>query len=315
MFTTLNRLFPLWAIGAAVIAALMPALFNSAAGAIQPLLALIMFTMGLTLSRADFVGVLRSPRAIVIGVVLQYALMPAAAFLISMLLGLSPALTIGMVLVGATSGGTASNVMTWLAGGNVALSVSMTLVSTLLSIFMTPLLVWLWMGASIDVPVAGLLWSIAKLVILPIVAGCVVHHWLSESIRRVEPALATVAMAAIVIIIAIVVSLNADRLSSLGPLVALAVMLHNVSGLALGYGLARLLRLDRRDSRTVAIEVGMQNSGLAASLATQFFSPTAALPGALFSVWHNISGSLLAGYWKRRALSASSSREYEEVTS
>ncbi|RKR06929.1 BASS family bile acid:Na+ symporter [Kushneria sinocarnis] len=315
MFTTLNRLFPLWAIGAAAIAAFMPGLFQPGAVAIQPLLALIMFTMGLTLSRADFAGVLRSPRAIVIGVVLQYALMPAAAFVIASVLGLSPALTIGMVLVGATSGGTASNVMAWLAGGNVALSVSMTLVSTLLSIFLTPLLVWLWMGASIDVPVLGLLWSIAKLVVLPIVAGCLVHHWLAATIRRIEPALATVAMVAIVLIIAIVVSLNADRLTSLGPMVALAVVLHNVSGLAMGYGLARALRLDRRDSRTVAIEVGMQNSGLAASLAAQFFSPVAALPGALFSVWHNISGSLLAGYWKRRELPPAEPRQPREVSS
>ncbi|MCM2129873.1 bile acid:sodium symporter family protein [Larsenimonas rhizosphaerae] len=302
MFEALNRLFPVWAILLAVIAAFFPALFVSAKPAIQPLLALIMFVMGLTLSKDDFARVLKSPLPIGIGLCLQFTLMPLAAWGISHVLGLSPALTIGMVLVGATSGGTASNVMTWLAGGNVALSVSMTMVSTLLSIGMTPLLVWAYMGESIAVPVVSMLLSIGKLVILPIVAGLVVHHIAARHIRRAEPALATIAMIAIVAIIAIVVALNAGRLLSLGPLVALAVVLHNLTGLLGGYGAARLMKQDERTCRTIAIEVGMQNSGLAVALASQFFSAGAALPGALFSVWHNISGSLLAGYWKRRAV-------------
>ncbi|MFC0267265.1 bile acid:sodium symporter family protein [Kushneria aurantia] len=301
MFETINRLFPLWAIAAAVLAALMPEAFSALSHLIQPLLALIMFTMGLTLSRHDFAAVARSPKAVLIGLVLQFALMPAAAFVISHLLGLSSALTVGMMLVGATAGGTASNVMTWLAGGNVALSVSMTLVSTLLSVAMTPLLVWAWLGTSIEIPVVGMLWSIARLVIAPIALGSLCHHCFAGTIRRIEPALASVAMAAIVVIIAIVVALNADRLTSLGPLVALAVMLHNACGLAGGFWVARLFGLDERDSRAVSIEVGMQNSGLAVSLATTFFPAAAALPGALFSVWHNISGSLLAAWWKRRA--------------
>ncbi|MCM2972106.1 bile acid:sodium symporter family protein [Larsenimonas suaedae] len=301
MFTRFNRLFPVWAIGIAVIAAFAPNVFAEGKPAIQPLLALIMFVMGLTLSKADFVRVFKAPWPIAIGIVLQYTLMPLAAFLISTLLGLSPMLTIGMVLVGATSGGTASNVMTWLAGGNVALSVSMTMVSTLLSIVMTPLLVWAYMGESIAVPVSGMLWSIGKLVVVPIIAGVVMHHVLARHIQRIEPMLASIAMLAIVSIIAIVVALNAGRLASLGPLVALAVVLHNLTGLAGGYGIARLFRLDERTARTLAIEVGMQNSGLAVALASQFFSAAAALPGALFSVWHNISGSLLAGFWKRRS--------------
>lgn len=309
MFESFNRLFPVWAIVFALLAAFVPAPFVELKGVIQPLLALIMFVMGLTLSWSDFAAVLRAPKAIAIGVVLQYALMPLAALLVSKLLGLSPELTIGMVLVGATSGGTASNVITWLAGGNVALSVSMTMVSTLLSVFMTPFLVWAYMGTSIDVPVAGMLLSIAQLVIAPIVLGSLVHHFASRALARVEPALASIAMVAIVLIIATVVALNAGRLASLGPVVALAVIAHNAIGLAGGYGLARVFGMDQRDSRTIAIEVGMQNSGLAVSLASQFFTPGAALPGALFSVWHNISGSLLAGYWKRRALPVAASAE------
>ncbi|WP_438764415.1 bile acid:sodium symporter family protein [Kushneria sp. TE3] len=304
MFEQINRFFPLWALGAALLAALFPDSLVSLKDWVPPLLALIMFTMGLTLSRHDFARVARAPRAVMIGIALQYLLMPAAAFGISRLLGLSPELAVGMMLVGATSGGTASNVMTWLAGGNVALSISMTLISTLLSIVMTPLLVWIWMGASIDVPVGGMLLSIAKLVIVPIALGSLVNHFLAGTIRRIEPALATVAMAAIVMIIAIVVALNAGRLASLGPVIALAVVLHNACGLIGGFWLSRLAGLNARDCRAVAIEVGMQNSGLAVSLATNFFPAAAALPGALFSVWHNISGSILAGYWKRRPTAA-----------
>ncbi|GHB10840.1 bile acid:sodium symporter family protein [Modicisalibacter luteus] len=299
-FERLNRLFPVWAILFAILAAWQPGWFTSLAGQIKLLLAIIMFAMGLTLSRHDFLGVVRAPLPVAVGVVLQFTVMPVAALAVSWVLGLDAALTTGMVLVGATAGGTASNVMTWLAGGHVALSVSMTLVSTLISVVATPLLAWLLVGQSVDVPVAGMFMSIAQLVIAPIALGVIIHHFLGQQIRRVEPLLATIAMAAIVLIIAIVVGLNAGRLATLGPLVTVAVILHNAIGLAGGYGVGRLLGFDQRVARTIAIEVGMQNSGLAVALANQFFSATAALPGALFSVWHNVSGSLLAGYWKRR---------------
>ncbi|GAA5171535.1 MULTISPECIES: bile acid:sodium symporter family protein [Halomonadaceae] len=300
IFERINRLFPVWAVLLAVVAALLPELFSGLAGYIKTLLVIIMFAMGLTLSRDDFARVVKSPKPIAVGVVLQFLIMPMAALLVSLMLGLSPELTTGMVLVGATAGGTSSNVMTWLAGGHVALSVSMTMVSTLISVFATPLLTLLLVGQSVDVPVAGMLMSIAQLVVAPIVLGVVIHHLLGSHIQRVEPALATLAMAAIVLIIAIVVALNAGRLATLGPIVALAVVLHNAIGLGGGYALARALRFDKRTARTIAFEVGLQNSGLAVTLANQFFTATAALPGALFSVWHNVSGSLLAGYWKRR---------------
>lgn len=299
-FERFNRLFPVWAVLLAVVAAFQPQLFTGLAGSIKTLLVVIMFAMGLTLSKADFARVVKSPAPIAVGVVLQFLIMPLAALAISRLLGLSDALTIGMVLVGATAGGTSSNVMTWLAGGRVALSVSMTMVSTLLSVVATPLLTLLLVGESVDVPVAGMLTSIAQLVVAPILIGVIVNHWLGERIARIEPALASLAMLAIVVIIAIVVALNAGRLATLGPVVALAVIAHNAIGLAGGYGLARALRFDERTARTIAFEVGLQNSGLAVALANQFFSATAALPGALFSVWHNVSGSLLAGAWKRR---------------
>ncbi|MHB0776229.1 bile acid:sodium symporter family protein [Halomonas sp. WWR20] len=300
MFERLNRLFPLWAILLAAIAAWQPDVFTGLAGLIQPLLALIMFAMGLTLAKEDFMRVARQPLPVAVGLVLQFSIMPLAALAVSWALDLDAALTAGMVLVGATAGGTASNVITWLAGGNVALSVSMTMVSTLVSVVATPLLSWLLVGQSVEVPVAGMLLSIAKLVIAPIALGVIIHQFLGRHIQRAESGLATLAMAAIVVIIAIVVALNAGRLATLGPLVALAVIAHNALGLAGGYWVGRLCGFDIRTSRTLAIEVGMQNSGLAVALASQFFTATAALPGALFSVWHNVSGSLLAGYWKRR---------------
>ncbi|WP_280564225.1 bile acid:sodium symporter family protein [Chromohalobacter sp. 48-RD10] len=306
IFERINRLFPVWAILLAVIAALVPEFFTGLAGYIKTLLVIIMFAMGLTLTKDDFVRVVKSPKPIAVGVVLQFLVMPLAALLVSKLLGLSTELTIGMVLVGATAGGTSSNVMTWLAGGHVALSVSMTMVSTLISVIATPLITLLLLGQSIDVPVLGMLMSIAQLVVAPIVLGVVIHHLLGSHIQRVEPALATLAMAAIVLIIAIVVALNAGRLSTLGPIVALAVIAHNAIGLAAGYGIARALRFDTPTSRTIAFEVGLQNSGLAVTLANQFFSAGAALPGALFSVWHNVSGSLLAGYWKRQSAATTS---------
>ncbi|PAU75103.1 bile acid:sodium symporter family protein [Halomonas salipaludis] len=308
-FERLNRLFPVWAILFAALAIIMPPLFTGHAGKIQVLLATIMFAMGLTLSKQDFLAVIKAPLPVGIGVLLQFVVMPLAALGVSLVLGLSPELTTGMVLVGATAGGTASNVMTWLAGGRVALSVSMTLVSTLASVVVTPLIAWLLVGQMVEVPVWGMLSSIAQLVVAPVAVGVVVHHFVGRHVERVEPALATLAMFAIVMIIAIVVALNAGRLASLGPVVAVAVIAHNAIGLAGGFFVSRLCGLDQRTARTVSIEVGMQNSGLAVALANQFFSAGAALPGALFSVWHNVSGSLLAGYWKRWPVAASSASE------
>ncbi|WP_110666471.1 bile acid:sodium symporter family protein [Salinicola halophilus] len=302
MFERINRLFPVWAVLLAAIAAFQPQLFVGLKGDIQTLLIVIMFAMGLTLTRDDFARVIKAPKPIAVGVILQFLLMPLAALLVSRVLDLGPELTTGMVLVGATAGGTSSNVMAWLAGGHVALSVTMTMVSTLISVAATPFLTWLIVGQTIDVPVLGMLLSIAKLVIAPIALGVIVHHLLGRHIRRIEPALATLAMAAIVVIIAIVVALNAGNLATLGPIVALAVIAHNGIGLAGGYWASRALGFDVRTARTIAFEVGLQNSGLAVTLANQFFTAGAALPGALFSVWHNVSGSLLAGYWKRRGV-------------
>jgi BASS family bile acid:Na+ symporter len=300
LLQTFNRLFPLWAILLGALGFYFPAMFTPLSSAIAWLLALVMFAMGLTLSTADFYRVAREPKPILLGLTLQFTLMPLAALAVSRLLGLSVELTTGMVLVGTVAGGTASNVITWLAGGRVALSVSMTLTATLASVVLTPLLTWLLLRNTVEINTLGMLWGIAKIVVAPVLMGVLLHHFFAAGIKRLEPALASIAVILISVIIAIVVALNAGRLASIGALVLVAVVLHNSIGLTAGYWLARLLKFDEATCRTIAIEVGMQNSGLAVALAQQFFSASAALPGALFSVWHNVSGSLLASWWRRK---------------
>lgn len=305
MLERINKLFPLWVVLISIAAFVSPGIFTGLKDSITTLLIVIMFTMGLTLHKDDFTRVLKSPKPIAVGAVLQFTIMPLTAYLVSKLFGLSVEATTGLVLVGATAGGTASNVMTWLAGGHVALSVSMTMCSTLISVLATPILTWLIIGKTIDVPVLDMLLSIIQLVIAPVFVGVMIHHVMGRKVAKIEFILPTVAMIAIMLIIAIVVALNAERLPSVGPVLILAVAIHNSIGFSAGYFLARALGFDLRTSRTISIEVGMQNSGLAVALANQFFSSGAALVGAIFSVWQNVAGSLLAGYWKRKGISPS----------
>lgn len=294
----INRYFPLLAIIVSVLAWTDPAPLLGLKDAIIPLLTIIMFCMGLTLRWADFERVWRKPQPIALGVLLQFTLMPLIAWLLVQTMGLPPEIAIGMIIVGACSGGTASNVMTYLAGGDVALSVSMTLMSTLWGIILTPWLVAFYSSAQIAVDTHGMLFSIAQIVLLPVVAGLLCNRFLPQVGQSVNSLLPDISSALILVIIATVVALNADEISTLGALTVVAVILHNVLGLGLAYAIARWNGHTEVQARTIAIEVGMQNSGLAVALALKFYGPVAALPGALFSVWHNISGSLLASWWK-----------------
>lgn len=294
-----SLLFPFVAVALSGIALAFPAVFLPYKWAIVPLLALIMFGMGMTLTPADFLRVLRSYPVVGLGVLLQYTIMPLAAFLVATLMQLPTELTVGLIIVGSCAGGTASNVICYLAKADVALSISLTMVSTLLGVIATPLLTWLYVGERVDVPVAGMLLSIGKIVIIPVLAGVVINHLFGATISRVERIFPMISMLAIVFIIAIIVALNRDNMSQIGILVCIAVILHNMVGLTAGYWLGRLFRQPTAICRTLAIEVGMQNSGLGVALAMQYFSTAAALPGAIFSIWHNISGSLLAAHWNR----------------
>ena len=281
----------------AIAALVLPGVFSQVKPTvINPLLGVIMFGMGLTLRADDFRIVFSRPKDVVIGCLAQFTVMPLLAWTLARLFALDEALTVGVVLVGCCPGGTASNVITYLAKGDLALSVGMTGVSTVLAPVLTPLLVLLLAGKTVDVDVAGMLLSILWVVILPIVAGLVVKRlWPRQTTAATAylPALSTLAICAIVLI---VIAANAAKLMSSGLIVILVVMLHNVGGLAVGYAIGTVLGLPAAKRKAVSIEVGMQNSGLASSLATLHFAayPMATIPGAVFSVWHNISGAIVA---------------------
>ncbi|MGB5834225.1 MAG: bile acid:sodium symporter family protein, partial [Thiohalocapsa sp.] len=296
----ITTLFPLWALLFSGLAVWRPDWFLGAKPAIVPLLGLVMFGMGMTLTWRSFAEVLRKPRRIGLGIGLQYLVMPLAAWIIGLALGLPPELMAGLVLVGACPGGTASNVVCFLARGDLALSITLTTASTLFAIVATPWLTWLYVGQQVPVPVMQMLVSIFKIVLLPVGLGVVVNTIAGRRLAPIQHLFPLLSVASIVFIIAIVVALNRGNLAQTGALVVLAVALHNGVGLAAGYWIGLFTTHDRRTARTLAIEVGMQNSGLAVALAIKYFAAAGALPGALFSIWHNLSGSLLAAYWSRR---------------
>ena len=296
----LTRLFPLWTVLVALLAAVSPGGFRPVGPYVAPLLGLVMFAMGMSLRFDDFRRVVVRPAPVLAGLGLHYLIMPLAAFLIAHALGMPPDLTTGMILVGSVASGTASTVMVYLSGGDVALSVTITAASTLVGVVATPLLTRLYVSADIAVDTAGLLLSIVEIVALPVALGLLVNRFAHRAVRAAEKLLPLVSMAAIVLIIGAVVASAQASLASIGPIVVVGVMLHNGLGLLSGYWGGRLLGFDERICRTLALEVGMQNSGLAATLGKLYFSPLAALPEAIFSVWHNLSGSLLAGWWAGR---------------
>jgi len=282
---------------AAVVALIVPSAFSGIKPTvINPLLGVIMFGMGMALRLEDFRIVFSRPKDIIIGCIAQFTVMPLLALVLSRLFALDDALLIGVVLVGCCPGGTASNVITYLAKGDLALSVGMTATSTLLAPVMTPLLVWLLVGKAVDVDVAGMLLSILWVVILPIIAGLTVKWLFPQFTERVKEYLPAVSSLAIAFIVLIIISANASKLLLGGMVIIVVVMLHNLCGLGMGWLIGRLLHLPDAKRRAISIEVGMQNSGLASSLATIHFAayPMASIPGAVFSVWHNISGSIVA---------------------
>ena len=269
---------------------------------INPLLGVIMFCMGMTLKENDFRIVFRRPKDVLIGCLAQFTVMPLLAFALTKIFSLDAALAIGVILVGCCPGGTASNVITYLAKGDLALSVGMTATSTLLAPVLTPLLVWLFAGETVDVNVLGMLLSILWVVILPIVLGLLVKRLWPRVTERATAYLPALSSLAICLIVLIVIAANAHKLLSGGLIIVLVVILHNVCGLGIGYLIGWLLKLSPAKRRAISVEVGMQNSGLASSLATLHFAayPMATIPGAVFSVWHNISGAIVARLYSSR---------------
>ena len=260
-----------------------------------------MFGMGLTLNLQDFKIVFSRPKDILIGCLAQFTIMPLLAWSLARIFSLDEALALGVVLVGCCPGGTASNVITYLAKGDLALSVGMTGVSTLLAPFLTPLLTWALAGKSINVDVASMFLSILWVVILPIIMGLIVKGLWPKFTEKATDYLPAFSSIAIALIVAIIIGANADKLIAGGFIIVLVVILHNIFGLSLGYLIGRTLRLSEPKKRAISIEVGMQNSGLASSLATIHFAayPLATIPGAIFSVWHNLSGAAVAYLYKK----------------
>ncbi|WP_369069158.1 bile acid:sodium symporter family protein [Kineococcus terrestris] len=295
-----GRWFAVVVLAAGALALAFPAVPSGWTPAVPWLLSVIMLGMGMTLRPVDFALISRRPWALLLGVAAQFTIMPLLGWGVAHLLGLPPVLAAGMVLVGAAPGGTASNVVVYLARGDTALSVAMTSVSTLLAPFLTPLLVLALVGRSLPVSGTALFTSIVQIVLVPVVAGLLLRLLLPRLVERCLDALPLVSVAGIAVVVAAVVAGSAGTLLEVGALLVVAVVLHNLGGFALGYAVGRLCRVPVASRRAISVEVGMQNSGLAAALATVHVGPAAALPAAIFSVWHNVSGSLLATWWSRR---------------
>ncbi|CAM5573424.1 transporter [Streptomyces spiroverticillatus] len=293
--------FPVLVLVAGALGLLTPGTFADWKTSVPYLLGIVMFCMGLTMTPVDFKGVAQRPWAVLLGLVAHYVIMPGLGWLIAHALSLPPQLAAGVILVGCAPSGTASNVVTYLARGDVALSVSVATVSTMLAPLVTPPLTLLLAGEYLPVDAGSMVEDILKTVLLPVIAGLVVRLVAGRYLERVLGALPWLSAVTIAVIVAVVVAGSAAAIKSAALLVFVAVVLHNGLGLALGYGAGKLGRLGKPASRAMAFEVGMQNSGLAASLATAHFSPLAALPSAVFSVWHNVSGALVAAWMSYRS--------------
>ncbi len=260
------------------------------------LLGIVMFGMGMTLRFEDFKMVFQRPKDVLIGIVAQFVIMPGLAWTLATVFQLPPELAVGVILVGTCPGGTSSNVMTYLARGDVALSVSISMATTVLAPIVTPLLTWWLAGKWVDVSFWAMLISIVQVVVLPIVLGIVINKLFGDFVRRIIKLLPLVSVLAIITIVGAVVSGNASKILTTGVLIIAVVVLHNLCGYLLGFAAAKVLKMNMAKAKAVSIEVGMQNSALAATLAMKLFDPAAAIPGVVFSVWHNISGSIAANF-------------------
>lgn len=292
-----GKTFALWVILFAVLAYLFPDLFKFLSAYISILLGIVMFGMGLTLKPRDFSEVFTRPFDVLIGVAGQFIIMPCLAYALALILNLPAEIAVGVILVGCCPGGTSSNVMSYLSKGDVPLSVTITACSTVLAPFVTPALIYLFARQWVDINAAAMIMSIVKIVIIPIVGGVVLNMLFSRTITKVVVVLPLVSSAAIVSIVAAVVAVSQQKLAQTGAIIFVVVVLHNLLGYLLGYLLGRIFRMNLAKRKTLSIEIGMQNSGLGVALAMAHFSPLSAVPAAIFSVWHNITGGILSSVY------------------
>lgn len=293
--------FAIWVLVAAGLAIWLPEYFTWIGSYITILLGIVMFGMGMTLKLDDFKLILQHPKGVIIGIVSQFVVMPLLAFALAKIFNLPPEIAVGVILVGCCPGGTSSNVMTFLAKGNTALSVTITSCTTLLAPFVTPALIYLLASEWLPVSFMAMFMSVIKVVLIPIVLGIVAQFLFRPIVEKSIDILPTVSVIAIVMIVAAVVSGSRDKILETGLIIFAIVILHNGLGYLIGFLVAKLFKLQYDDQKAISIEVGMQNSGLGAQLAMAHFDPVSAVPSAIFSFWHNISGPILATYWGSRA--------------
>ena len=304
----IQKTFAFWVVLFAGIALILPEAFVWLKAYIPWMLGIIMLGMGMTMRLDDFKAILQTPKAVCIGVMAQFIVMPLLAYVLCLIFQLPAELAVGVILVGCCPGGTASNVITYMAKGNTALSVACTAVSTLLAPLLTPFIFYLLASQWIEINAWSMLSSILQVVLLPIVLGVILRSVFKQQIQQYISVMPLISVLAIVFIVAAIIGGSKAQLLHSGVLIFLVVALHNGFGYLLGFCCSRLLNLNYADSKAVAIEVGMQNSGLGVALAAVHFAtaPLTALPSAIFSLWHNISGPILATYW--------ASRQQEEVS-
>lgn len=296
-----SRFLLLWIVLFGLLAYYVPAPFLPIGGYIRALLALIMFGMGITLTFGDFRRVLIAPKAVCAGMVGQFIAMPLAGYLIARLLRLPPELAVGTILVGTCPSGTASNVIAYLARADVALSVTLTAVNTLLAPVLTPLLLKFYAGEYVPVDAGQMFTEILSVVVIPTFAGLLLNHFFPRTARRLSPFAPMLSVVGIVLIVSFIIANNSHVGTRFPAILVLSVALHNAAGYLSGYWIGRATRLPENQCRTIAIELGIQNSALDIQLAKKFYAhlPAMALPGAFFSVWQNISGPALAAWWGR----------------
>ncbi|WP_139853516.1 bile acid:sodium symporter family protein [Acinetobacter pullicarnis] len=299
----IQKTFAVWVMLFAAIAMWMPEAFIWLKAYIAIMLGIIMFGMGMTMTFADFKSVLNRPKAVFIGVVAQFVVMPGLAYALCKLFQLPAEIAIGVILVGCCPGGTASNVITYMAKGNTALSVACTSVSTLLAPLLTPFIFYILASHWIEIDAGSMFVSILQVVLIPIVLGLFIRTLFKHKIERYVQVMPLLSVVAIVAIVAAIIGASKAAILESGLLILAVVVLHNGLGYLLGFWASRIFKLDYPDCKAVAIEVGMQNSGLGVALAAVHFtaSPVTAVPSAIFSLWHNISGPALASYWAGKA--------------
>lgn len=299
----IQKTFALWVVLFAGIAMLAPDAFVWLKAYITWMLGIIMFGMGMTMTVNDFKGVLQSPKAVGIGVLAQFIVMPSLAYILCKLFQLPAEIAIGVILVGCCPGGTASNVITYMAKGNTALSVACTSVSTLLAPVLTPAIFYLLASQWLQIDAASMFISILQVVLVPIILGLITRSLLKQKVEQYIQVMPLISVVAIVAIVAAIIAGSKAAILESGALILAVVILHNGLGYLLGFWASRFFQQPYADSKAVAIEVGMQNSGLGVALAAVHFaaSPVTAVPSAIFSLWHNISGPALASYWAAKA--------------